>query len=141
MEEERNQWEGRPFRLISFDRLSPMQRIYTYDETNLNDEGDDIVTKPLRMCTQEMDGIDVGSMTVEKREDGIWITDVQYDVDVRGQELLPAGFGRVEPSAIFGGAERVVCYRFDYAYIDTGAENMDELKAIVREEKMKMVLD
>lgn len=141
MEEERNQWEGRPFRLISFDRLSPMQRIYTYDETNLNDEGDDIVTKPLRMCTQEMEGIDVGSMTVEKREDGIWITDVQHNVDVRGQEILPCGIGRVEPSAIFGGAERVVCYRFDYAYIDTGAENMDELKAIVREEKMKMVLD
>lgn len=118
-----------------------MQRIYTYDETNLNDEGDDIVTKPLRMCTQEMDGIDVGSMTVEKREDGIWITDVQHNVDVRGLEILPCGIGRVEPSAVFGGAERVVCYRFDYAYIDTGAENMDELKAIVREEKMKMVLD
>lgn len=141
MEEERNQWEGRPFRLISFDRLSPMQRIYTYDETNLNDEGDDIVTKPLRMCTQEMDGIDVGSMTVEKREDGIWITDVQHNVDVRGLEILPCGIGRVEPSAVFGEAERVVCYRFDFAYIDTVAENMDELKAIVREEKMKMVLD
>ena len=59
MEEERNQWEGRPFRLLSFDRLSPMQRIYTYDETKLNDEGDDTVTKPLRMCTQEMDVIEV----------------------------------------------------------------------------------
>lgn len=141
MEEERHQWEGRPFRLISFDRLSPMQRIYTYDETNLNDEGDDIVTKPLRMCSQEMDVIDVGSMTVEKREDGIWVADVQHDVDIRGLEILPCGFGRVEPSAVFGEAERVVCYRFDFAYIDTGAENMDELKAIVREEKMKMVLD
>ena len=141
MEEERNRWEGRPFRLISFDRLSPMQRIYTYDETKLNDEGDDTATKPLRMCTQEMDVIDVGTMTVEKREDGIWITDVQHNVDIRGQELLPAGFGRVEPPAVFGEAERVVCYRLDFAYINTEAENMDELKAIVREEKMKMVLD
>ena len=141
MEEERNQWEGRPFRLISFDRLSPMQRIYTYDETKLNDEGDDTVTKPLRMCTQEMDVIDVGAITVEKREDGIWITDVQHNVDIRGQELLPAGIGRVEAPAVFGEAERVVCYRFDFAYINTEAENMDELKAIVREEKMKMVLD
>ena len=118
-----------------------MQRIYTYDETKLNDEGDDTVTKPLRMCTQEMDVIDVGSITVEKREDGIWITDVQHNVDIRGQELLPAGIGRVEAPAVFGEAERVVCYRFDFAYINTEAENMDELKAIVREEKMKMVLD
>lgn len=139
--EEKHEWDGRPFRIISFDMLSPMQRIYTYDETCLNDEGDDTVTKPLRMCTQEMDVIDVGYMTAEKREDGIWITDVQHNVDIRGQELLPAGIGRVEPSAVFGEAECVVGYRFDFAYINTEAENMDELKAIVREEKMKMVLD
>lgn len=121
-------WDGSPFKIVDFENLSMTGKEYTYEETDCPS------TAPLKMCTSMMDSVDIGTIGIEKREDGLWITDIQTPLHIRGREILPAGRGIVQFEHI------VTEYTFTFAYLDTDAKDLEELKSTVREEKIKTLL-
>lgn len=120
-------WDGSPFKIVDFENLSMTGKEYTYEETECPS------TAPLKMCTSTMDSVDIGTIDIKKREDGLWITDIQTPLHIRGREILPAGHGVMKETM-------VTDYTFAFAYLDSDAKDLEELKSTVRAEKIKTLL-
>lgn len=122
-------WNGEALKFIDF--LSPSSRIYSYTQIEADQpEYEIVLANP-----ENTERIPIGKMTAEKRQDGVYLTSATSDMmDIREKGMYAACLGEIMDIFVKGASLQFLYISFE------GLETMDDLKAYLRDEKIKFAL-
>jgi hypothetical protein len=124
-------WNGEALKFIDFLSPSSTGRIYSYTQIEADQpEYEIVLANP-----ENTERIPIGKMTAEKRQDGVYLTSATSDMmDIREKGMYAACLGEIMDIFVKGAS-------LQYLYISfEGLETMDDLKAYLRDEKIKFAI-
>lgn len=125
-------WDKTPIKFLDFLEKTHTGRQYSYAQTTLESE-----TFPIKLGDLSGENLtkEVAKIKVEKRPDGLYLTDIiSSEINLDNTGLYSACLGEMRDSD-------VINCKFEYLYIATEAETEEELNSILRDEKLKLVFD
>jgi len=121
-------WDKTPIKFLDFLEKTHTDRHYSYAHTTLENE-----TFPIKLADLygEKFTKEVAKIKVEQRPDGLYLTDIiSSEINLYNIGLYSACSGVVR-------GDDVINCKFEYLFIPTEVETEEELKAILRDLKLK----
>lgn len=124
-------WDKTPIKFLDFLDKTLTGRQYSYANTRLEYE---IFPLKLADISGEYFSKKIGEIKVEKRPDGLYLTDISAIININSKGLYSACMGEMS-------GDNVINCSFQFIYLPIEVNTQSELDAFLRDEKLNLVFD
>ena len=129
-------WDKTPIKFLDFLDKTLTGRQYSYIETKLESE-----MFPIKLAdiSGEYFSKKIGEIKVEKRQDGLYLVDINAIINIHNRGLYSACIGQMGGYGNQGTNSDVIRCSFQFLYLPVEVNSQEELDAFLRDEKLKEI--